>query len=248
MVVHIDLLSVIKSYIHTHSDIEEDPPFCLFQNVTTSPSTTRTGSSTSDHKPITHNNILATSRYQACPLTTFDDFKSNFTYNNNNNTSINSDNNTIHQHYRQNNNASPVLSTNTTASSFLNNLLNNSRHNSCRSPQDASPPTCRSSSPLTISSGGTVLSLLQGNRLITSLNPGSLPLLTNNTNSQGTPILEDNQISRLSQVASDLVTALPMPMPKRDSLPNKKKMATELEVRLIQYYLVYLFITISQAW
>ncbi|KAF2365045.1 hypothetical protein FHG87_004206, partial [Trinorchestia longiramus] len=46
-----------------------------------------------------------------------------------------------------------------------------------------------------------------------------------------TPVLDDSQIARLAQVASELVTALPHHMPKRDSLSNRKKTTSELEVR-----------------
>ena len=55
---------------------------------------------------------------------------------------------------------------------------------------------------------------------------------TSNSSCQGTPVLEDSQVARLAQVASELVTALPNFLPKRDSFStNKKKMTSELEVR-----------------
>ena len=100
-------------------------------------------------------------------------------------------------------------------------------------------------------STGSYSPLTTPNNPSNTSNPNNTSNTSNNNNTSGntassavatsclvTPLLEDGQVSRLSQVASELVTALPKPVARRDAIANnKKKMASELEVRMPLYYL-----------
>ena len=133
--------------------------------------------------------------------------------------------------------------------SFIQNILNNS--NACPSSSINSPirsysgslkPTNGSISPVQPVSPTQQPKTLNLNR---NSNSPAFPNLPNNKspsqansipvvpslNPMGHPYLEETQISRLAQVACELVNAMPMMEPKKEPTSFKRKNSSEFEVR-----------------